>query len=284
VLLAPPEAAGVPSHIVSFAQAHVYEQLKQQGLKVVSTAELSQKLPATQRKTILGCNRTQSWCLSLLGEVASTEVVLILELVQFVSGYRVGLKAFKTRDGSKVAEQFRSGVKETEILDAFTEVSQQVMDQTLQQLRPTASAPVTEGPRQPGKDPQDSKDPKGGPEPKAPPTVDASARGGAPGWAWAPAAGGVVLAGVGTYFFLQADDAYKKLTAPGGPGSVTDARALADRGKNAQTLSQVSYAVGAAGVLTTGLIYLLSDKKADVQPTVSVGPGGAVVGVAGTLP
>ncbi len=284
VLFAPPEAAGVPSHIVSFAQAHVYEQLKQQGLKVVSTAELSQKLPAAQRKTILGCNRNQAWCLSLLGEVANTEVVLTLELVQFVSGYRVGLKAFKTRDGSKLAELFRSGVKETEILDALTDVGKQVMDQTLQQMRPAASAPVAETPRPPGTDPKNPKDPKGGPGTKDTPTVDTSARGGAPGWAWVPAAGGVALAGVGTYFLVQAGDAYGKLTAPGGPGSVTNGRELAEKGKNAQTLSRISYAVGAAGVLTTGLIYLLSDKKADVQPTVSVGPGGAVVGVAGTLP
>ena len=41
VLIAPPEAAGVPSHIVSFAQEHVYEQLKSQGLQVVRASELS---------------------------------------------------------------------------------------------------------------------------------------------------------------------------------------------------------------------------------------------------
>jgi hypothetical protein len=281
VLFAPPEAAGVPSHIVSFAQAHVYEQLKQQGLRVVSTTELSQRLPASQRKTILGCNRSQAWCLSLLGEVANTEVVLTLELVQFVSGYRVGLKAFKTRDGSKVAEQFRSGVKETEILDALTDVGKQVVDQTLQQLRPAPSAPVVEAPRKPEKD---TKDQKGGQETKDTPTAEASARGGAPGWAWVPAAGGAVLAGAGTYFILEAGKAHRQLTGPGGQGSVPNGPQLVENGKRLQTLSAFSYAAGAAGVLTTGLIYLLADKKADVQPTVSVGPGGARVGVAGTLP
>jgi hypothetical protein len=278
VLFAPPEAAGVPSHIVSFAQAHVYEQLKQQGLRVVSTAELSQRLPASQRKTILGCNRTQAWCLSLLGEVANTEVVLTLELVQFVSGYRVGLKAFKTRDGSKLSEQFRSNVKETEILDALTDAGKQVMDQALQQLRPAASAPVVEAPRKP------EKDEKGGQETKDTPAVEASARGGAPGWAWVPAAGGAVLAAAGTYFYLEAGERHRQLTKPGEPGSVRNGRELAEDGKRMQTLSAISYAAGAAGVLTTGLLYLLSDKKAAVQPTVSMGPGGTMLGVAGTLP
>jgi hypothetical protein len=280
VLFAPPEAAGVPSHIVSFAQAHVYEQLKQQGLRVVSSTELSQRLPAAQRKTILGCNRSQAWCLSLLGEVANTEVVLTLELVQFVSGYRVGLKAFKTRDGSKLSEQFRSGVKETEILDALTDVGKQVMDEALREMRPTASAPAAEAPK-PGTDEKGGKD---GQPPKDTPTAEASARGGAPGWAWVPAAGGAVLAGVGTYFYLEAGKVHGRLTGPGGQGSVPNGSQLAEEGARLQTLSTASFAVGAAGVLTTGLIYLLSDKKADVQPTVSVGPGGAMVGVAGTLP
>jgi len=46
--------------------------------------------------------------------------------------------------------------------------------------------------------------------------------------------------------------------------------------------------VGAAGVVTTGLIYLLSGKDpgtpSPVRPTASVGNGGGMVGVAGTLP
>jgi hypothetical protein len=117
------------------------------------------------------------------------------------------------------------------------------------------------------------------------PEVTAS-RSGAPGWAWLPAAGGAVLLGAGTYFFVQAGkdyDALKNL-------DIKDAEDGAQRlesGKRSQMLSQGAFALGAAGVVTTGLIYLLSGKDdgaSKVRPTASVGPGGGMVGVAGTLP
>ncbi len=63
---------------------------------------------------------------------------------------------------------------------------------------------------------------------------------------------------------------------------------LRDSGMRAQWLSRGSFALGAAGVVTTGLIYMLSGKDegkpSQVRPTASVLHGGGMVGVAGTLP
>ncbi|HYO55771.1 hypothetical protein [Archangium sp.] len=273
VLIAPPEAAGVPSHIVSFAQEHVYEQLKTQGLQVVRASELSQRLPPAQRKTVLGCNRLEAACRITLGEAAQADVVMITELVQFLSGYRVGLKAYATRDGEQLAEHYVPGVREDQLLDALTQASDKVVPPVRQALRPS-SVPVVEAP------------PPLLPPVPPKPEVTAS-RSGAPGWAWLPAAGGAVLLGVGTVFYVQASNDYKALkdlrvTDP------EDGARLRDSGKRSQLLSQVAYGVGAAGVVTTGLIYLLSgkDKGAPMQvrPTVSVGNGGGMLGVAGTLP
>ncbi|OJT25323.1 hypothetical protein BO221_11910 [Archangium sp. Cb G35] len=278
VLIAPPEAAGVPSHIVSFAQEHVYEQLKTQGLQVVRASELSQRLPPAQRKTVLGCNRLEAACRITLGEAAQADVVMIAELVQFLSGYRVGLKAYATRDGEQLSEHYVPGVREDQLLDALTQSSDKVVPPVRRALRPSLE-PIVEAPVQPT---------TATPLQPVPvkPEVTAS-RSGAPGWAWLPAAGGAVLLGAGTLFFMQAGNDYKALQAR----QFTDpseGERLRDSGARAQWLSRGSFAVGAVGVVTTGLIYLLSGKNegspSQVRPTASVGNGGGMVGVAGTLP
>ncbi len=275
VLIAPPEAAGVPSHIVSFAQEHVYEQLKTQGLQVVRASELSQRLPPAQRKTVLGCNRLEAACRITLGEAAQADVVMLAELVQFLSGYRVGLKAYATRDGEQLAEHYVPGVREDQLLDALTQASDKVVSQVRQALRPS-SVPIVEAPPP---TPVQS-------VPTRPVEVTAS-RSGAPGWAWLPAAGGAVLLGVGTVFYVQASNDYDALRDLRVTGPEDGAR-LRDSGKRSQLLSQAAYTVGAVGVVTTGLIYLLSGKAegelARVRPTASVGNGGGMVGVTGTLP
>ena len=277
VLIAPTEAAGVPSHIVSFAQEHVYEQLKSQGLQVVRASELSQRLPPAQRKTVLGCNRLEAACRITLGEAAQADVVMIAELVQFLSGYRVGLKAYATRDGEQLSEHYVPGVREDQLLDALTQASDKVVTPVRHALRPS-SAPVVEVQPAPTSSP--------GQPVQTRPEVTAS-RSNAPGWAWLPAAGGAVLVGVGTAFFVQATNDYNDLRA-GRVSSPEDGKELRESGKFSQLMSQTAFAVGAAGVVTTGLIYLLSGKTQgepmQVRPTAAVGNGGGMVGVAGTLP
>jgi hypothetical protein len=277
VLIAPPEAAGVPSHIISFAQEHVAEQLKTQGLQVVRASDLSQQLPPSQRKAVLGCDRLEAACRITLGEAAQADAVMIAELVQFLSGYRVGLKAYATRDGELLAEHYEPGVREDQLLDALTRASERVVPPVLQALRP-ALAPIVETPLPP-LDPL----PRPG---QTDPTVKAT-RAGPPGWAWMPAAGGAVLLGVGTVFLVKAGQDYAELEARQFENLNRGAQLQAS-GQRAQNLSRVAYAVGAAGVVTSGLIYLLSGKDkgetVKVQPTASVGTGGGMVGLVGTLP
>lgn len=278
VLIAPPEAAGVPSHIVSFAQEHVYEQLKTQGLQVVRASELSQRLPPAQRKTVLACNRLEAACRITLGEAAQADVVMIAELVQFLSGYRVGLKAYATRDGEQLSEHYVPGVREDQLLDALTQASDKVVPPVRRALRPSLE-PVAEAPPQVLT-----------PTPVQPVPVKSevkASRSGAPGWAWLPAAGGAVLLGVGTAFYVQAGSDYKALETRQFANPM-DGERLRNSGTQAQWLSRGAFAAGAVGVVTTGLIYLLSGKDegkpAQVHPTASVGHGGGMVGVAGTLP
>jgi len=275
VLIAPPDAAGVPSHIVSFAQEHVYEQLKTEGLQVVRASELSQGLPPAQRKAVLGCNRLEAACRITLGEAAVADVVLISELVQFLSGYRVGLRAYATRDGELLAEYYVPGVHEDRILDAFTEASNKVLPSVRRVLRPSQepaqTPPVTLTPASPA-------------TPGAP-GVDA-ARPGPPEWAWMPGAGGVVALGLGTFFVIQAGNNHYRLEHETFDTS-EQALAVRNAGMREQALGATAFVLGAAGVATTGALYLLSGKALPgfpVRPTASVGPTGGMVGLVGTLP
>ncbi|WP_224363766.1 hypothetical protein [Hyalangium versicolor] len=302
VLIAPPDTAGVPAHVVEFAQEHVAEQTRVRGLTVVRMKDVLRKLPAAKRRTLLKCKRTELKCLTALGQAAKSEVVLVAELLQRMDGYRVGTKVYKTQDGGLVAEHLIPGVREDGMLDALTQSLDVVVPAVIKDLRPGSVVPETKPPetkppevtpppvavgpgetKPPETKPPEVKPPEVTPPPiteKPPEKKEPSAH----PWAWVPAAGGVVFAGAGTYFYLQAKDNYDTLTTPGGDGTLLDGNKLASDGRRNQLLSRVSFGLAAAGVVTSAVLYLLPAKKAPVSPTVAVGPGGGMIGVVGTLP
>lgn len=304
VLIAPPDTAGVPGHVVEFAQEHVSEQGRAKGLTVIRMKDALKKLPSARRRALLKCKRTELRCLIALGETAKSEVVLVAELLQRVDGYRVGVKIYKTVDGGLLAENLISGVREDGMLDALTQSLEAVMPQVIRKLRPDQVPP------EPPKPPEDG--PKTGPEqppvedPKNPPVEDPkkprveAPKGPPPGpklpptpepkanlrrWAWMPAAVGVASAGVGTFFFLQARSKYTQLDSGGDiEAPLSNAAQLASDGRKAQSLSRITLGVGAAALATAGVFYLFPGDEKPVKPTVSVGPGGGMVGLVGTWP
>lgn len=304
VLIAPPDTAGVPSHVVEFAQEHVAEQARTRGLTVKRMKEVLRRLPSSKRRALLRCKRTDLKCLTAMGKAAKTEVVLVAELLQRLDGYRVGTKVYRSTDGALVAEHLVPGVREDGMLDALTQSLEVVVPKMRAELRPSEAPPpdevkpptppVTEvtpdvkpevKPETPPEvkpdvTPQVKPDVTPDVKPETPPAV-ATQGSSTRRWAWVPAAGGVVFAGAGTYFYLQARDKHDQLT--NGEGSV-DGPKLAKEGKQAQTLSRVAFGLGAAGLVTGAVLFLLPGEEAPVRPSVSVGPGGAMVGVAGTLP
>ncbi len=300
VLIAPPDAAGVPLHLVEFSQEHVAEQLSSRGLKVVRAKDALKKLPATRRRRLLKCIQTERRCLQSLGESAKTEVVLVPELTQMVGDFRVGAKVYTVKEGALVAENLIPGVTEDRMLDSLTAALDVVVPTMRRALRP-GSEPEPVKPdetkvvvRTPDVKPDVKPDEKKvEPDPlltKVTPTPGVEDKversGGLRRWAWAPAAVGLVGAGVGTYFYLDAKDKHDQLTT-GTAGTLTpqDGARIADEGRSSQSLSRIAFGVGAAGLLTGAVFYLFpGDATAPVKPTVSVGPGGGMVGLAGTLP
>ncbi|WP_146209815.1 hypothetical protein [Vitiosangium sp. GDMCC 1.1324] len=123
--------------------------------------------------------------------------------------------------------------------------------------------------------------PPGSPEAKRPLLSS-----GMPGWAWAPGAGGVALLGLGTFFYIQAGREYKLLTTK----QFSDAqepKELLSSGRRAQAASLICFGLGAAGLVTTEAIYLLSNNSRTVptvRPTAALSPMGGMVGLVGALP
>ena len=301
VLIAPPDTAGVPRHVVEFAQEHVSEQARAKGLKVIRMRDFLRKFPSSKRRALLRCKRTELRCLTALGEAAKSEVVLVAELLQRMDGYRVGTKVYKTTDGGLVAEHLIPGVREDGMLDALTQSLDVVVPKMLKELRPSATPPPTEVPptevtppvvettpevKPPEVKPPEVKPPPTEVTPPVEPTVEKEPEPSGRPWAWVPAAGGAVFAGVGTYFYLEAKKDYDKLDTGTGPGGAPlDGKKIASAGRRKQTLSAVGFGLGAAGIITSAVLYLLPSEKAPpVTPSVAVSPAGGMVGVVGTFP
>jgi hypothetical protein len=304
VLLAPPDTVGVPPHVVEFAQEHVNEQARSKGLLVIRMKEVLRKLPASKRRALLRCKRTELKCLTSLGQAAKSEVVLVAELLQRRDGYRVGTKVYRTEDGALVAEHLIPGVREDGMLDALTQSLDVVVPRVIKEQRPSAVPPPSETPPPevqpppvveppPEVKPPEVKPPEQKPDVKPPdakpPDVkpDVVAKAPEPSvrrWAWMPAAGGAVFAGAGTYFFLQARNKYDMLDKQGNATTPLDGDTIARDGRRMQNLSRVAFGIGAAGIVTSAVLYLLPGGQSPVRPSVAVGPGGGMVGVSGTLP
>lgn len=305
VLVAPPDAAGAPAHVIEFAQEHVAEQLKSRGLEVIRIEDVTRKLPASKRRALLRCNRTAPACIKSLGAVGKAEVVLVAELGQLRSVYRAGARMYASRDGTLIVEHLVPGVREDRLLDALTQALDVVVPKTRTELRGTPPpAPKLEMPPPPAQTqtPQVKTPPKTeppppavttpGPAPKTEPApTEVATAGPAPRayplrrWAWLPAAGGVALAGAGVFFHLQASDKYDELKNGGTDNPIQDPDGLVSSGKQAQTLRGVAFGLGAAAIGAGVVMYLLpGDAPPKVQPSAAVVPGGGMVGLSGTWP
>jgi hypothetical protein len=287
VLVAPPDATGTPTHVVDFAREHITEQLESRGVRVIRMDNVTRRLPATKRRALLRCKRTEAPCLQWLGTTSQAEVVLVTELVRKPQGYRAGMKLHAAKDGALIAEHFVSDVLEDGLLDALTQTLDVVLPATLRALRPPPPPPRIDDVPPPTRVTRPgTSDPGSQPTPVPPEPALAQTSSSARRWAWLPAAGGVVLAGVGTVFYLKAKDRYDTLETGGADIPLRDSDALVSQGKSAQTVSRVAFGVGAAGLVAGAVMFLWpeDDPPAKVVPSAAVTSGGAMVGLSGTWP
>ncbi|MCY1030612.1 hypothetical protein OV207_04015 [Corallococcus sp. BB11-1] len=292
VLLAPTDVArGTPRYLIGFAQEHVAEQLKGRGLEVIRVADVTRTLPKKKRAAMMRCNRTQPSCIASLGLAAKTDVVMVTEVVPYLKAYKAGVRVYTAQDGAPLVEHSVPGVSEDQVLDALTQALDVVVPRTLRVLRPEPVAPPPQVVVQtPTVTPSDKPTVTPGVSPGVePPTrVDLTdtprVEPETPGrrkWAWVPAAGGVVAAGVGTVFLVQSRSKFDDLDK-NEFSTLAEADAARDSGKRSQTIGVVGIGVGAAAVVTGALMYFLPTKQSSVQPSVTLTPQGGGLSVAGT--
>lgn len=292
VLLAPTDVArGTPRYLIGTAQEHVAEQLKARGLEVVRVEDVTRTLPKKKRAAMMRCNRTQPSCIASLGTAAKTDVVMVTEVVPYLNAYKAGVRVYTAQDGAPLVEHSVPEVKKDQVMEALTQSLDVVVPRTLRVLRPEPVAPPpTVVVQQPTVTPGDKQPVTPGVSPGVePPTrvdlgLSDAPKVETPGrrkWAWVPAAGGVVLAGVGTVFLVQSRGEFTDLDKNEFP-TLAEADAARDSGKRSQTIGVVGIGVGAAAVVTGALLYFLPTQQASVQPSVTLTPQGGGLSVAGT--
>ncbi|WP_375756225.1 hypothetical protein [Corallococcus exercitus] len=294
VLLAPTDVTrGTPRYLIGIAQEHVAEQLKARGLEVIRVEDVTRTLTKKQRTAMMRCKRTQPACIASLGAAAKTDVVMVTEVLPYLNGYKAGVRVYTAQDGAPLTEHSVPEVKKDQVMDALTRSLDEVVPITMRVLRPEPVAPppvtppvaqqtpqVTPGERQPVPGP----DLTPGVQPPTDlglsdtPTVETPGR---RKWAWVPAAGGVVLAGVGTVFFVQSRGKLNDLNN-NEFSTLEEAQEVRDSGKRSQTIGVVGIGVGAAAIAAGALMYFLPVKQTNVQPSVTLTPQGGGLSFAGT--
>ncbi|WP_375743025.1 hypothetical protein NR800_31350 [Corallococcus interemptor] len=297
VLLAPTDATrGTPRYLIGIAQEHVAEQLKARGLEVIRVEDVTRTLPKKQRTAMMRCKRTQPACIASLGAAAKTDVVMVTEVLPYLNGYKAGVRVYTAQDGAPLTEHSVPEVKKDQVMDALTRSLDEVVPITLRVLRPEPVAPppvtppvaqqtphVTPGVKQPVPGPDLT------PSVQPPTALGVTGDGSkveTPGrrkWAWVPAAGGVVLAGVGTVLYVQSRGKLSDLNTNEYP-DLQDAEKVRDSGKRSQTLGVAGIGVGAAAIAAGALMYFLPVKQTNVQPSVTLTPQGGGLSFAGTWP
>ena len=261
----------VPEKTAAFYSEHLAQQLSLAGAKVTTNREMSAVLGLERQRQLMGCNDAQNpSCLVELANALGVDAVLVGDVAKLEKKYQVNVKLISARSAEAVALYSARPEGEEALLDELTRAARQLAANGARALHRSLAAesnPVTTPT----------------PRPEAVATASAAAPGAnARSLAWIPAAVGVVGAGFGAFAAVQANSRYDMLTGKAGPLTV-DPVTLRDEGKNWALATQVSFGVGAAGLIAGALMWTLGG---EARPAASVGfvPGGMTVGFAWEMP
>ncbi|MBX5484584.1 MAG: hypothetical protein IRZ16_22400 [Myxococcaceae bacterium] len=205
-------------------------------------------------------------CFALIGRSLRTPVVVRVEGGVVETDLAVYLQALRSEDGSEIAAQ--SIVTQTDA----------PKDKIRTDVAPFIARLLTAFPPRPR-----LKTPSLPPHdlatlPPAPPPEVTKPAPHRPLWPLAPTALGVVSAGIGTVFLIQAGATHAQLVEPLPPGGTPWSKAqreeLRDRGNFQQTLGWALVGAGAVATVSGAAIYFMGPTDANVA--VTAGPGGVL--------
>lgn len=245
----------VPEDLAAFYADRVAQALRGHGFRVVTSSEIAALLSNERQKELLGCADGASSCMAELGAALGCDATLLVSVARLEDEYQAQLKVLKSTDGTVLAETRAEANGQKAFGVALDEAAERLA-QGLSGSTPAGELRAT------------------------------ASRGGARRFWWVPA----VVAGAGAAAavagFVDAGNTYSSLSMQLQAGlldaSSGDARALAQHGQTAQLIGWVGVGVGAAALVGLGALLLFGD--APVQPTVSLAPGAAGLGLSGRLP
>ncbi len=220
----------------------------------LSSALEERGLPTTRAAP---CAPPGAGCLMERAAALGAEAIASGTLVQLPNGCEVRLEVLRAGTAERLA-RFVAEVEQPELLaDAATRAADALMVQLSGKLFPARAGTGAPPPRQ-------ELAPRAAPSP--PPALQhptAAARPSVPGWYWAPGAAGLALAAAGAVALFTSRDPE--------PGPV-------------RALGVAGVGLGAAGVLASGALLAFAPRPEGARASAWLGPEGAGVSLAWTLP
>jgi len=243
----------VKPELATFYSDHVAAALRTRGFKVVTAAEMAGLLSMERQKQLLGCAEDSTSCLAELGSALGVSATLLGNLVRLEDTYHATLKVLRSSDGAVLAEVQVKATGQNALLDELTAAAGRLADRL-----DAANRPAGEVARR-----------------------AASVR----PWALAPLvlaglsfAGGAVCLGLAGGRYAALEDALS--TSKDVTGA---ALKLQHDGTTFQLVGWVGLGVGAAALVTAGLMYFLGAEP-PAAPVVWLSPSGGGLGLAGSWP
>jgi hypothetical protein len=254
VRLASTELTGVKvdAQTAHFLTEHLAQALSTHGLQVATAKQIGALLGVERQRQLLGCSSNGSAsCIAELADALGADGILLGEVAKLGARYQFNVKVLRSSSGNVVASW--GGAVETEeaLLDAVNEAASALASQLFVHLRPGASPPSVAGRRWP-----------------LVPSLIAGAL----------ALGGGVTLGL-TF------SAHARLVDPSTATALSpsDADRLVTQGTTLQWLSRGLFAGAGAALVTSFVLFLLSDADAPVTAGLSLDASGAFITFGGRL-
>jgi hypothetical protein len=217
---------------LEFLSDHFAQGLSSAGAKVTSSRDIAALLGMERQKELLGCQ--EGSCIAELSAALGVDAMASGDIARLAPGrYQVNLKIIRASDGQRLdSRSFRVDGEEA-LLDGFDGAAAQLVQAAASALDRTLS-------------------------PSAKPTVVrsqvADSGGAVRKYAVVPLSLGVVGVGVGTFFLVQSENSWSKLSTAADPQT---AQAAASDGEGQQTASRIGFAAGGALIASAVVMYLV---------------------------
>jgi hypothetical protein len=109
----------VKPELANFYAEHLATALRDDGFKVITSAEISTLIGAERQAQLLGCSDASRSCMAELANALGAELTLLGSVAKLDETYRLHLKLLRSETGAVVNEVEVEAKKSSELLDAL---------------------------------------------------------------------------------------------------------------------------------------------------------------------